>query len=39
MFRRGILAIVSIAPLLAVALVFWRASHATEDAAREVLAK
>jgi ligand-binding sensor domain-containing protein len=36
---RGILAIVLIAPLLAVALVFWRASNAKEEAAAEVLSK
>src|SRR5580692_10842092 len=36
---RGILAIVPIAPLLAIALVFWRASHEKEVATTEVLAK
>ena len=36
---RGILAIVPIVPLLAIALVFWRASHAGEDAAAEVLSQ
>ena len=43
MFRalrwRGILGIVLAIPLLAAALVFWRASHAREEAAAEVLAK
>jgi ligand-binding sensor domain-containing protein len=36
---RGILAIVPIAPLLAIALVFWRASHAKQEATTEVLSK
>ena len=36
---RGILAIVLNLPLLAIALVFWRASHAKEEAAVEVLSK
>ena len=35
----GILAIVFTVPLLAGALVFWRASHAKDEAAAEVLAK
>jgi ligand-binding sensor domain-containing protein len=39
MLRRGILAMVAIAPLLAIALVFWRASRATKEAATEVLSK
>jgi ligand-binding sensor domain-containing protein len=36
---RGVLAIFFSIPLLAIALVFWRASHAKEEAAAEVLAK
>ena len=36
---RGILAIVLNLPLLAIALVFWRASHAKEEAAIEVLSR
>src|ERR1700686_5132774 len=36
---RGILAIVLSAPLLAIVFVFWRASHAKEEAAAEVLSK
>ncbi len=40
MFRwRGILAIFVSVPLLATALVFWRASHAKDEAAAEVLSK
>jgi ligand-binding sensor domain-containing protein len=40
LFRwRGILAIALSTPLLAVALVFWRASHAKEEATTEVLSK
>jgi ligand-binding sensor domain-containing protein len=39
MLRRGILALSLIAPLLAIAWVRWRASHATELAATEVLSK
>ena len=35
----GILAIVLITPVLAIALVLWRASHAKEEAAAEVLSK
>jgi ligand-binding sensor domain-containing protein len=36
---RGILAIVLSTPVLAIALVLWRASHAKEEAASEVLSK
>src|ERR1022692_3035754 len=36
---RGILAIVLAIPLLAIALVFWRASDARKEAAAEVLSK
>jgi hypothetical protein len=36
---RGILALLVSTPLLAIALVFWRASHAKEEAAAEVLSK
>jgi ligand-binding sensor domain-containing protein len=36
---RGILAIVLTIPLLAAGVVFWRASHAKDEAASEVLAK
>ena len=36
---RGILAIILGTPLLACAFVFWRASHAKEEAAAEVLSK
>jgi len=36
---RGILAIALTAPLLAMAVVFWRACHAREEAAAEVLSK
>jgi ligand-binding sensor domain-containing protein len=36
---RGILALVSILPLLAIGLVFWRASDARKEAAAEVLSK
>ena len=36
---RGVLAIVLITPLLAVAVVFWRASHARQEANAEVLSK
>ena len=36
---RGILAIVLSTPLLAIALVFWQASHAKEEATAEVLSK
>jgi hypothetical protein len=36
---RGILAILLGIPLLAVAFVFWRASHARDEAAAEVLSK
>ena len=36
---RGILAVVLSVPLLAIALVFWRASKAKEEAAAEVLSK
>jgi ligand-binding sensor domain-containing protein len=39
MFWRRILAVVLITPVLAIAWVVWRASHATEEAATEVLAK
>src|ERR1019366_5802857 len=37
--RRGILAIVLVIPLLATALVFWRASDARKEAAAEVLSQ
>lgn len=36
---RGVLAIVFCIPLLAIALVFWRASHAKEEASAEILSK
>ena len=36
---RGILVIVLCTPLLAIALVFWRASHARDEATAEVLSK
>lgn len=36
---RGVLAIVVCIPLLAIALVFWRASHAKEEASAEVFSK
>jgi ligand-binding sensor domain-containing protein len=36
---RGILAVVLSAPLLVVAMVFWRASHAQQQATAEVLSK
>jgi ligand-binding sensor domain-containing protein len=36
---RGILAIVLISPLLAIAMVFWRASHVRDEAAAEVVSQ
>ena len=39
MLRRSILAVLLIAPLLAVVWVIWRASHATKEAASEVLSE